>query len=110
MKKLLAVLAVTLLTTPFTVSAQWWGYSGYRAGIWGYPEDNYSWYYGKPYDRPYYRPYIVVPPVAQSGAPVVPQYTVPPVPTAPAPLGYQWTTLIDAGCNCVKWVLVPSNN
>ena len=117
MKKLFTVLAVILSITSFPASAQWWIYPGYQSNIWPpavsffYSVPGASGYNTMPYYYPYYRPYIVVPPVVvQPSVPAVPQYTVPPVPTAPPPPGYQWSMMVDAGCNCVKWVLLPLTN
>ena len=109
------VAAMAIVAFSGSANAQWAGYP-----IWppmGSPFYNvagFSGYYNTPnyypYSYSYSYPYYVRPPVIVAPTlPVapVPQYTVPSIPQNPAPTGYQWNTILDAACNCIRWVVVP---
>lgn len=94
MKNLILVLTLMLSTTAF---AQHHGHHGHHHRHGGY---NSGWWIG---------PAIVggVVTYALTRPQTAPQptviYTMPP----PPPIGYQWETIHDVACNCLRTVLVP---
>ena len=108
MKKILAILLLTLSTSSFA-----W-YHGYRGPVY---VNNNNWVapaivgaaVGYSLARPYYAP----PPVYYTPPPVV--YTAPPVtyiqqanPAPAIPPGYHWQYMMDPACDCYKYALVPN--
>lgn len=102
MKKILAVFAMF-----FTVAANAHGHYEHRGYHRGYhPAPNYNWI------APAIVSGIIGYGIARSQAPVVVQpYAV--VPQAQfdlpvAPYGFRWVSILDAGCNCYRTVLVQN--
>jgi hypothetical protein len=110
MKKL--ALALALLTTASVASAHGWEHGGYRGGGYGY---GHGYYHGGGYNwlppaiiggvigyelsQP--RTVYVQPPVVYQQPQII--YTQPTTPN-----GYHTETILDAGCNCYRTVLVQN--
>jgi hypothetical protein len=104
MKKILAILILSLTMLSTAYADRGWHHNNYYRG-----GSNYGWVapaiiggavvYGL--TRPYYAP----PPVVYAPPPV---YIQQPNPAYNPPAGYHWDTMLDGSCNCYKTVLVPN--
>lgn len=103
--KLITTLLLALVTiVPASAVAQWypWG-NWYGPSPYFYTPYQYNW-------NNYFQPRVYVIPV-QPAVPgsTNPNLTIPPLPKQKAPTGFQWKTIVEKECNCVRWVLVPKH-
>jgi len=118
MKKL--IVAVCLLGATISASANGY-YRGYRGPVYVNNGYNNNWVVpalagvvvGAALARPYYAPPVYVQQPVYVQPPVIyyqQPYPVNPTPANPPPFGYHWSYLLDGGCNCYRWAILPDGS
>ena len=114
MKKL--ILALCLLGATISASANGYYYRGYRGPVYVNNGYNNNWVVpalagvavGALATRSYYAPptqvvYVQPQPTYYYQQPYPNNST----PANPPPFGYHWQYLLDGGCNCYRWAILP---